>query len=300
MNVLTTFCDLALTAASFDFVTWLVRAMKQRDDSNHEGLHIVLVPQEDGLGHVARKWGQHDEAATMWRLWHIVVAACPLAGRNTSLTLASSRWQATSQRALTEETGGVTWWPEGKQHFMGPLIEAARRGELIPKLQATAAAKNYVAHWFGKKKFITLTTRQQTTDPDRNTDSVEWNKFRDWAEGRWSLICLNDSNVALHHAEGFFSELDIDLRLALYEAAAMNLIGNNGPQELLKFSAAPYLAFSQALTQGWQDHFRKYFAMEPGDQLPWALPDQRLVYKPDTFENMKEEFENWERHGLRG
>jgi hypothetical protein len=111
-------------------------------------------------------------------------------------------------------------------------------------------------------------------------------------EKGYAVVRLEDSNVALAQGKGY-AELDPDLRLALYERAAMNFIGNNGPQELLKFSSAPYRIVGVALTDGWKDHFRRYFAMQPGEQLPWASPDQRLVYERDSAEVLLREFMNW-------
>lgn len=262
----------------------------ERDRLGCTGLHVVIVPKEDGLGGFSRHWGKHDEAAARWRLWHIVMASIPLAGA--TVTLAASRQQASHVKA-----GTAHWWPEGKSHFAGPLVEAAKAGKKIPKLRATAGARRYVEQWlagFGSAKpVVTLTTRSQDTDPDRNTNPQAWAEMRLWLESQgFRAIVIEDSNLALRKGRGFV-ELDPDLRLALYECAKVNLIGNNGPQELLKFSEASYLAFGQALTPGWQEHFRKYFGMRVGEQLPWARADQRLIYRRDDFEVLKDEFQKW-------
>lgn len=293
MKLLTAVCDLQFCPVSFDFVTWLVRAMKARDDAGCNALHVVVIPLEGGRAGFARGWGEHDDAATLWRFWHICVAACPLAGA--TVTVAASKSQA---EALIRATKYDVWWEGGKQHFMGPLVDAARAGESIPKLRATYAARRYVRDWIQRESMrarplVTLTTRRQTTDPARNSDDAECTKFSDWLLDRqYHLVWLDDTNEALSAGRGY-AELDPDLRLALYERAALNLIGNNGPQELLKFSDAPYRVFGVGLG-GWADHFRKYFHMQPGDQLPWAGPQQRLIYKPMTFDVVKDEFLQWE------
>ena len=290
MSHLTAFYDLEYGPVSYDFLTFLLRAMKVRDQMMLDGLHVVIVPKEDGLGGFARHWGKHDEHAARWRLWHIVVASCPLA--KATVTVAATRKQAQDIASWT----GAVWWPEGKAHFIGPLVEAARKGEMIPKLQATEGARRYVGQWLPDdgQKIVTLTTRHQDTSPDRNSDPEAWELFEDWLmDKNYRVINVEDSNDALGRGQGY-AELDPDLRLALYERADMNCIANNGPQDLLKFSAAPYLAFGQAPTVEWQAHFRKYFTLEPGEQLPWARADQRLIYKPDTFENMKAAFGEWE------
>lgn len=283
--ILTAFYDMLFGPISFDFVTWLVRAMLERDRRGAAGLHVVVVPNEGGLGGFSRRWGQHDEAAARWRLWHIVVASCPLAPA--TVTVAPTRAYADGVARIAE----LAWWPEGKAHFMSPLVDHARGGGIVPQLQPTAAARRYVAEWFNPAKAITLTTRSQSTDPDRNTNHDAWMKFGTWLiKCGYDVIHVKDAHVALGDGHGY-AELDVDLRLALYEAAAMNFCGNNGPQELLKFSTAPYMIFGLALTPGWRDHFKRYFHMEVGAQLPWATARQRLVYRADTFDVLREEFE---------
>lgn len=285
--ILTAFYDLEYGPVSFDFVTWLVRAMKERDRIGANGLHVVIVPKEDGLGGFSRHWGKHDEHAARWRLWHIVVAACPLA--SATVTVAASRFQAQN---ISRFAG--SWWPEGKAHFMGPLVDAGRKGEAIPKLRATEAARHYVEEWLApvNAPVITTTLRKQDTDPARNSDATAWAAFETWVVERgYAVVRLDDTHLALGQGRGY-AELDPDLRLALYEQAAMNFIGNNGPQELLKFSAAPYRIVGLGL-ESWREHFRKYFHMEYGEQLPWAGPQQRLVYEPDTFDVLKREFDAW-------
>jgi len=284
VTAFTAFYDLEHGPVSYDFVTWLIRA---RAAAGTGKLHVVIVPKDGGLGGFSRNWGGHDAAAALWRLWHIVVASCPLAGA--TVTVAPTRAAAEAMKS------GACWWPEGKAHFMGPLVEDARRGTRPPLLRATEAARRYVDAFLGSRcsrTLITLTLRRQETDPGRNTDPTEWGKFAGWLQAKGhEAIVLDDTHEALKSGRGYF-ELDPDLRLALYERANMNCIGNNGPQELLKFSLAPFLLFAQAL-DGWAEHFRKYFSLQPGEQLPWARADQRLIYAPATFEVMREEFKAW-------
>lgn len=284
MSTFTAFYDLEYGPVSYDFVTWLVRAKLEAAGAP---LHVVIVPKEDGVGGFARDWGGHDEASARWRLWHILVASCPLA--RATVTVAASRAQAALLRS------GACWWPEGKAHFMGPLVQAARRGQEIPRLMATDGARRYVRTHLGEHvgKLITLTLRNHAGDRERNSDAETWNRFAAFLIARGNrVVVLDDANDALNAGRGYY-ELDPDLRLALYQEAALNISANTGTQELLKFSPAPYLAMNQALTDGWRDHFRKYFNMEPGEQLPWATTEQRLVYRAATLSVLQEEYSRW-------
>lgn len=294
MKTLTAVCDFDYCPVSFDFVTFLVRCMLERDERKCGALHVVIAPNEQpgSLGGFARNWGKHDEAATRWRFWHIVVASCPLAGA--TVTVAANRAQA---RQIAE-SADECWWPEGKAHFIAPLVDAARAGKAIPKLRATDAARRYVRAWLDSSRcsepYVTLTVRQQDTDRDRNSNREAWDEMQGFLEGRaCQTVWLDDAHVALPAGRGY-AELDPDLRLALYEQASMNLIGANGPSILLHCSGAPYLNFGIALTDGWRKHYREHFHLDH-EQLPWATPHQRMVFRPDSFEVMRDEFETWEK-----
>ena len=281
--ILTAFYDLALGPVSFDFITWLARALMERDARKCAHLHVVVVPKEGGLGGFSRHWGPHDEHAARWRLWHIVVASCPLA--RATVTVAATRAQAERLRQ------GESWWPDERVHLAAPIVEAARRGQRVPPLVATEAARRYVRAWLEhvERPLVTLTLRNQPNDPARNADEPAWEEFGQWlADSGYEVIVLNDAHDALGEGRGY-AELDPDLRLALYERAAMNVVGNNGPAALLWHSAAPYLRMGAGIPADWQTNL----GLKQGEQLPWATRDQRLVYGPDDFKTMREAFSAW-------
>ena len=132
MKVLTAFCDLELCPVSFDFITWGMRAMIERDRIKADHLHIVLVPYEKGAGGFARYWGEHDVDAARWRLWNIVIASAPLMGA--TVTLAINRAQAELLKV------GDVWWPEKRAHLTGELSREWFAGnKFTARLRATAA-----------------------------------------------------------------------------------------------------------------------------------------------------------------
>mgnify|MGYP001175409123 CR=1 FL=1 len=50
MKTITAFCDLAFCPVSYDFATWMVRAMAKRDRLKYDHLHIVN-DREDLFSH---------------------------------------------------------------------------------------------------------------------------------------------------------------------------------------------------------------------------------------------------------
>jgi hypothetical protein len=288
--VLTAFCDLERVPVSYDVVTWIVRAMMERDARKCSRLHVVFVPKEDGLGGFSRHWGPHDEHAARWRLWHIAIPACVLAGA--TVTLAPSRDFAKNSITRLDSW----WWPEERSHLAAPIMSAARAGVSIPKLRASPAARRYVSEWLlsEQRPVVTLTIRRQANDQARNSSREEWSKLAAWLASSRCVVWLDDTNDALSQGRGF-AELDLDLRLALYERAVMNIVGNNGPAALLWHSAAPYLRVAAGEPSDWSENL----GLAQGEQVPWADQNQVLAYSPATFESMRDAFqrleEQWKR-----
>lgn len=284
MRVLTAVYDLDRGPVSYDFITWLVRAMQERDRRGCLKLHVVLLPKEDGLGGFSRHWGPHDEHAAQWRLWHIVIPACALAGA--TVTFAPGR-----KYAIRLTNCGECWAPADRVHLAGPIMESARQGTKVPQLASTQAARRYVSAWLAdeRRPVVTLTLRKQSNDTARNTDAQEWKQLAGWLEEiGYRVIVLDDTHEMLCRGEGY-AALDIDLRLALYERAAMNVVGNNGPAALLWHSAAPYMRMAAGIPSDWGTNL----GLKQGEQVPWATKNQVLVYAPATFQAMQGAFRTW-------
>lgn len=287
-KVLTAFYDMQYGPVSFDFVVWLGLAMRERDRAGCDALHIVIVPQDDARNGFSREWGGFDQSAARWRLWHILVGACPLAGA--TLTLAADRNQA---EAIARSCSAI-WWPDGKAHFFGPLCEEVRKtGCEISLLSATPAAKQFIASWragLDKRPLVTLTLRNHAAGPLRNTSAPDWAAFQKWLDAKgYNVVTLEDTDNALKRGRGW-AELDVDLRLALYEASAMNCTGINGPGALLILSRAPYLIFESGADKS-RELALKLEGVDGRRQYPWAGPRQRSTYAQDRFDLMRAHFE---------
>jgi hypothetical protein len=262
-----------------------VRAKLEQRRLKCDALHVVILPAAEGVGGFGRLWGPHDDAATYWRLWNIVVAACPLADATVTLV---------PDREFGLSLPGEVWRAQGKTHFIGPLVDAARAGEPIPLLHPSEYALQCARQWIDTQRgpFVTLTIRRNSHDG--RDSSRDWTPFRAWLEEKgFNTLVLDDTVDALKSPVGPFATVSVDLRAALYESAAMNCFVNNGPMVLAWHTRAPYLVFNAALPEKpWKAHWEKHQSLKTGDQLPWASgPRQRLVYRPDERDVMIEEFE---------
>jgi hypothetical protein len=85
---------------------------------------------------------------------------------------------------------------------------------------------------------------------------------------------------------------NLHMRMALYEQAKCNLFVANGPCTLAQFSDRPWLCFTpiepddSPYKANTAMFWRMYVGIDVGEQFPWSRPDQRIVWKKDTYENI--------------
>lgn len=294
MKVLTAFYDLAVGPVSFDFVVFLVKAELARRQCRADWLHVVIVPFAQGVGGMFRDKSQfYDEHEARWRLWNICIPACPLL--RASVTFAPD-WE----RARLLKAGEI--WPEDwdrqtlkhRRHLIGDVISAARGGLAIPRLNASEHARRSARAAFGRRgrPVVTMTWRSTYLE-ERNTRAPQWLEALHHIEDRgYSVLVMRDTREALDAGAGY-GELNLDLRMACYQEAALNLQANNGAASLCWFSERPYRMFGAGVpADEWDGLFVKQ-GLPLGESWPWAGPQQKLVYGEVTAGQIIGEFEAW-------
>jgi len=288
VRTLTAVYDLAVGPVSFDFVPFLVRAMMAAEDAGCPRLHVVIVPDPKGVGGMFRdKTNLYDVHEMQWRLWNLVIPACQLAGA--SATLATDF--AHASRLVGQDFFPSGWSSQSlrkKEYLVRPIVEAAKAGRKIPRLHASEHAKRSVRHWMatGGRKLATITLRN-TYEPGRNADRQAYASIAAALElDGYRVLRIEDTADELRNGSGY-AGINLDLRMACYELAAVNIVGNNGPAQLLWFSDAPFVEFECAMPfKDWRKFWEQHIGMDVGaaEQLPWARPDQRFIYAAPTVE----------------
>jgi hypothetical protein len=176
------------------------------------------------------------------------------------------------------------------------VCEWAREGEEVPRMQVPQWAMDKVAAFLKGSVPVTITLRETTSYPHRNSNIDEWCDFARWLEHNGErVLFLRDTDKAAEPIPGFEvfgGTRDVFLRAALYEQSKCNCFVSNGPLGWALFGSRPFLAFhtvtpdepSDCNTPMW---WARYMGISAGEQYPWSLPQQRLVYADDTFENMR-------------
>ncbi len=310
--VLTAFYDLEVSPISFDFAVFAVLAERERRRLGASGLRFFVVPAA-GSGFRSDD-AEYDEANKVWRLYNIVVPIAAMLERSDGITLCRSREHA---RDIAASLPGPVF-PEG-YNFDAPraaflwseIVAAATIGEEIPSLRAGPQARTYMGAWLrarvGERRAVTITLRESSHAAVRNSNVEAWLSFaRELDPTVYCPVILRDTEKVFETPPKEFDGLllcepatvNLELRMALYELAWLNLMVPNGPTELCRLSdTARYIVF-RMVNEDWPSTTRVFLAshgLSIGGQLPHATPFQRQVWEPDELPVIRREFESMAR-----
>lgn len=170
-----------------------------------------------------------------------------------------------------------------------PITVAANNGEEVPKLTAFASKPAVL------KSSVTITLREASYWPHRNSDLREWHRFAiKLAQEGYRVIFIRDTAMAHEAIAGFetdpLASIDLIRRMKVYETAQINLFVANGPCELALFSDRPWLCFTPIEDEdsGYRPNTPKFWEEDHGikvhEQFPWSGPAQRIVWEYPTYD----------------
>lgn len=181
------------------------------------------------------------------------------------------------------------------------IVAASKRGEKVPLFKPPPSSVEQVGNWLSGRNPVTITLREAPYWEHRNSNMEAWLKLAGDLKAKGEdVVFVRDTAKGNEPIEGFHTypqaAYRLDLRLALYEQSKINMLVSNGPGALLIWGSRPYLYVHPL-----QDH-EVYYAARPdwfqqamgigwGEQWPWALPGQRMVYGPDNYETLCEAWE---------
>ncbi len=304
---LTAFYDLEVSPISYDFAIFLTLAEIERRRAGADSVHIVIVPTAEGQ--FRNDDAEYDAANKRWRLHNILLPLCAAAPSPISISLCRDRGEA----ARIEAGSDGPRFPEGyatnapTAGFMwSQVASASARGEAVPSLRAGAEARRSMEAWLGahcgSRRPVTVTLRESSHFAARNSNTADWLQFaRELDRDRYCPVIIRDTERIFAPASSEFdgilccplASLNLDLRLALYELAWLNLGIPNGPTALFWLNAhIRFLMFGMINENapGTSSVFVASQGLPHGGQLPHATPFQRLVWEPDNADVITREF----------
>ncbi len=312
------FYDFSLARISYNYFGFLVMAELARRRAGADGVHVVFVPA-DGDGFRANN--QYDLEQKRWRVRNILMAGAGLLPSCRQMTLCQSREEA---RKIFDRTDGEVF-PKGYTiekpvvaWHTGLSVIAGNRGDNVQVLEASEQARSYLQEWVSNlcpgKKFVTITLRSAAFHPTKNNDVELWAELaaRIEKDGYRAVIIPDTDNALLpmDPCMGDFLQVpiaafNIDLRMALYEAAFLNLFVSNGPAQIaalnrnvqfVQFISGEYIADPVAM--------ERHAGVKFGSTPPHLNLFQKYVWREQTidvlWENFKEMAALLEKHEAAG
>lgn len=305
------FYDLDLCPVSFDFLHFLTHAWREA----RKPFHIAVIPgNRDG-------WRTHEhkpitDAEREWRLNHILYPSARLLG--CTMTVCESRGMA---GVLWNLAGDKAWPPpdkDGKRtmetmqrpYRFGRAAEAMKAGTVVP-FRASDRARQHVSRWLdthlgGTEPLVTITLRETHT-PTRNSNIQAWMKAAYQLQKDYRVVVIRDTETMCAELDSPWRDVlttcplascDLDMRMALYERAAINLSRGGGPFMLCVLSGLPYLFFT-VISDPYTDeaghsHFvpsREYMAISglPVGSQFHDDPRRQFVWRPDDLDVILDE-----------
>ncbi|MDX1402188.1 MAG: tetratricopeptide repeat protein [Kiloniellales bacterium] len=308
------FYDLDICTVTFDFFSFLLRAELFRESNGFKRLFVVFVPgSHDGF-----RLMHHDGEASRWRMRNIHGPGCWFLRSVCGMVHCVNRPQAAAIEAANEAAifpVGYTTRIVDSQRAIDAMIDAFMfsglvaefvKGADIPVLSPSATAVAWVDSWLkahcSGKRPVVMTLREARYDRLRNSNLAAWARFAsELDQEKYAAVIVRDTDAVFDpvpdEIKGFAicaeASLDVQVRLALYEAAHLNLLVNNGPLALCYLNPKiRYLVFKH-FTLGQSEVARATFAVYGiplFGQTPLSTSAQRNAWKDDTYENIAEEF----------
>lgn len=222
---------------------------------SHGAKHVQFVYE----GHIAT-W-KYPEFLAWRRFGNILVPLCLLAGLPFSV----------GKRI------------EGKEfpYLIGDVEKTYQKLGRVEKLKSVVEPT--------KTGYVTVTLRESFRNKYRNSNLPAWRRFVDYLEKRGKEV------VVLPECEN--APIDLLHRMQMYAGAEMNMGVNGGPMTLCLYSEVPYVMLNMCPPNNTDE---KTYDMEKllkacdfwERQYSFAHARQRIVWGPDSFENIVQSYED--------
>jgi hypothetical protein len=276
--------DLDRAPVNHDVLQFVLLAERARRKSTRDRLHIVFV--RGANRDYADKWYGRDEQE--WRIQRMAIPMARMVGA--SVSFLQDRAALDDLLSRHEKVFPPGYRPDAPTYAfkLGALIQAVRAGEdlryLVPHPNSEALVDAALKEV--RRPLVTITWRNSWL-PAKNGRPEDWVRLADHLNASGAtVINLPDTRDAITSNAAPIAAVaayDPDIRLALYRAADLNLMVNNGPMLYCMFGGAPFVIFkmTQPDVPGVDMEFWREMGLLPG----WEWPHQygRFIFEPDDY-----------------
>lgn len=230
--------DLSMNPASYDFLPFLANAEKFRYERGLPSMDVHFMPGEHSRFYDA--YYPKGETEREGLLWRVCVPAARLVPSVRDVQV----------HAVRQGVGGERTYPETWATSRPDRTHGAQLFKGAPRcFTASAQAKAWVAARY--HNYFTITLRECPYGEDRNSNRVEWWKVaRHIKECGGNVVIVPDTygNPLKDFQSCIPASWDVDVRLALYEGAILNMGVANGPMSLCILSKSNFAMIDTELS----------------------------------------------------
>jgi hypothetical protein len=304
--------DLEICDITYSFAFMLVDAEFEAKKQRKKGFVVVIVPRSTS-GRLDLGFEEYDcvidDHSKLWRLQNIIMPLIPLSLCCRGAYILPRRDDVfkfvKNHEVYPYLYDGVNLRASDAADLMTKKLD---RPNLVEGFRALPQGLRYVQDWLQLNQIhtpvVTITIRSSPFDVERNSDIDAWSKFASYLLVRgYHAVIIPDTDNAFFKESAFegvsiFRECcwNMGLRAAIYETAFLNFFVPNGPNILAIFNpSCSYITMNMMPVGSSVSTEEAYKAsgLIIGDDYKFATDKQQCCWKPDTFENIKVEFERF-------
>lgn len=301
--------DLEISPITYNIVEYLCIAEIESSKLEKNGFIIVFVPKKNNENDFETEYNKIiNNDSSNWRVDNILIQTSRLSEKCKGILILPDR-DSVKEVLRNNETypylyDGINLRYADVEHFYKSVDKPGR----FIGLKASIQGKNYINKYIKEnginKKIITIIIRNYGYDISRNSKLNEWVEFFKYLKLKnFYPIVIPDTDDAFNQTLPFdekhiFREAcwNVGLRMALYEASYINLSVVGGAGAIALFNSSCSVIMMNMLPEGSTvttiEAYQK-IGYEIGEKWRFLSPKQKLSFLPDTFENIKFEFDDF-------
>ena len=306
MTVLSAFYDLKVSPATFDIFEFLYQAEIERIHNGNDALDIFIVGNDANDGFREENTVTKSSGDLNWRLRNIVLPAGTLLPSVRRTVHVNDRDEIVNSIPKLDQIFPRDYTPKSPiaSYLPSEMLVALYSGKKLGTFRAPPAAVKAAQDWIDSHanglKPIVITIRHSSSHSWRNSNESEWKRFIDWLDkDRFFPIVIKDTETIFDNAGSIFDvyptfdigALNLQLRLAMYECAYLNMMLSSGPGTLCFLDDKTRAVRFKMLAPNDQTSNYASRGFEWGMQWPNSTPYQKSIWEEDRFEVIVREFE---------
>jgi hypothetical protein len=233
--------DLSVLPVSFDIAAFLIQADIRRQELDLESITLVIKSGNFG-GLSPRAFLSHGANGGNWRVIHVLIPMAQLLPSCQDILFISDEKQLLTLRGDRPTfPKDITQRADFHSYALAPLNQYAKHGTEVRLFTAPGQARIFVEQFLNanhiREPFVCISLREYQHQTSRNSNLDLYCKLATLVNKRGiKVVVIRDTNMAMSEPLGWqnavecpAASFDIALRLAMYEAAMLNVSVSSGP-----------------------------------------------------------------------